>query len=83
MADGGWVSTHEDITERRRAEIKIAHMARHDIRTDLPNRVLFHERLSQALAGIHRGEQLALSTSISTISKASTTRSDITSATSS
>jgi diguanylate cyclase (GGDEF)-like protein len=60
MADGGWVSTHEDITERRRAEIKIAHMARHDSLTDLPNRVLFHERLSQALAGIHRGEQLAL-----------------------
>ncbi len=30
MAGGGWVATHEDITERRRAEMKIAHMARHD-----------------------------------------------------
>jgi PAS domain S-box-containing protein len=27
---GGWVATHEDITERRRAEEQIAHMARHD-----------------------------------------------------
>jgi diguanylate cyclase (GGDEF)-like protein len=30
MANGGWVSTHEDITERRRAEKQIAHMACHD-----------------------------------------------------
>ncbi|MGA2292977.1 PAS-domain containing protein, partial [Bradyrhizobium sp.] len=29
MKEGGWVSTHEDITERRRAEAEIAHLARH------------------------------------------------------
>src|SRR5262249_52025126 len=40
MPDGSWVTTHEDITERRRAEKQIAHMARHDALTDLPNRVL-------------------------------------------
>jgi diguanylate cyclase (GGDEF)-like protein/PAS domain S-box-containing protein len=49
MPDGGWVATHEDITERRRAEKIIAHMAHHDSLTDLPNRVLFQERLTQML----------------------------------
>jgi diguanylate cyclase (GGDEF)-like protein/PAS domain S-box-containing protein len=38
-----------DITERRRAETRIAHMARHDALTDLPNRVLYRERLDEAL----------------------------------
>jgi diguanylate cyclase (GGDEF)-like protein len=60
MTDGGWVSTHEDITERRRAERQIAHMARHDALTDLPNRVLFRERLGEALAGVARGNQIAV-----------------------
>ena len=45
MAGGGWVSTHEDITELRQAEAKMAHMARHDALTDLPNRSTFRERL--------------------------------------
>ena len=60
MANGGWVSTHEDITERRRNEQQIAHMARHDALTDLPNRGLLHERLEQALNGIHRSGRFAL-----------------------
>jgi diguanylate cyclase (GGDEF)-like protein len=51
MPGGGWVATHEDITERRRAEKIIAHMAHHDSLTDLPNRVLFQERLTQMLKG--------------------------------
>jgi diguanylate cyclase (GGDEF)-like protein len=60
MAGGGWVATHEDITERRHAEIKIAHMARHDALTDLPNRVLLSERLGEALSHVERGQQLAV-----------------------
>jgi diguanylate cyclase (GGDEF)-like protein len=60
MAGGGWVATHEDITERRRAEKQIAHMARHDALTDLPNRVLLRERLAQALEGRAEGERLAV-----------------------
>ncbi len=60
MANGGWVSTHEDISERRRAELKIAHMARHDALTNLPNRVQFHERLTKALSNTARGERLAV-----------------------
>src|SRR4029077_6897559 len=30
MPDGGWVATHEDITEQRRSEVKIEYMAHHD-----------------------------------------------------
>jgi diguanylate cyclase (GGDEF)-like protein len=60
MADGGWVATHEDITERRQAEKKIAHMARHDALTDLPNRVLLRDRLAQALDELPEGERLAV-----------------------
>ena len=47
MPGGGWVATYADITERRRGEARIAHMARHDVLTDLPNRLLFRERMEQ------------------------------------
>ena len=60
MAGGGWVMTHEDITERRRSEMKIAHMARHDALTDLPNRILLRERLGEALGHVERGQRLAV-----------------------
>jgi diguanylate cyclase (GGDEF)-like protein len=60
MPGGGWVATHEDVTERRRAEIKIAHIARHDALTELPNRVLLRERLAEGLAHVERGQRLAV-----------------------
>jgi diguanylate cyclase (GGDEF)-like protein len=50
MPSGGWVATHEDVTERWRSEARIAHMARHDALTDLPNRVLFMEKMEESLA---------------------------------
>jgi diguanylate cyclase (GGDEF)-like protein/PAS domain S-box-containing protein len=39
----------EDVTERREAEEKIAHLAHYDALTDLPNRVLFRERIEREL----------------------------------
>jgi len=47
-----------DITERKQAEARIAHMAHHDALTDLPNRVLFRQRMSEALALHGRGGEL-------------------------
>ena len=50
MADGGWVATYEDITDRRRVEARITFLAHHDVLTGLPNRLLFQERMDEALA---------------------------------
>ena len=50
MPDGGWVAVHEDITERRRAEAEITRLARTDILTGLPNRMVFREAIDQGLA---------------------------------
>jgi diguanylate cyclase (GGDEF)-like protein/PAS domain S-box-containing protein len=44
------IGTVQDITERREAEDRIRHLAQHDALTDLPNRVLFKERLVQTLS---------------------------------
>jgi len=60
LETGGWVATIEDVTERRRSEERITHLAHYDALTDLPNRALFHEKLKQELARIAPGEQLAV-----------------------
>jgi diguanylate cyclase (GGDEF)-like protein len=60
LQSGGWVTTHEDVTERRRTEERIRHLAHYDALTDLPNRALFHERLKSELAGLAPGRQLAV-----------------------
>ena len=60
MKDGGWVSTHEDITEQRQNEARIRHLARHDALTDLPNRIQFLEEMTQVETSIVRGEKAAV-----------------------
>jgi diguanylate cyclase (GGDEF)-like protein len=60
LQSGGWLAMIEDITARTRADEKIAQMAHYDALTDLPNRVLFRERLEQSLKAIRPGEQLAV-----------------------
>jgi diguanylate cyclase (GGDEF)-like protein/PAS domain S-box-containing protein len=50
-----------DITDRKLAEQRIAHMAHHDALTGLPNRVLLRDRIQQAIAQAHRnGTQIAV-----------------------
>jgi diguanylate cyclase (GGDEF)-like protein len=56
MPDGGWVAVHEDVTERRRAEARIAYLARHDPTTNLPNRVMFREHLEQTFTALGENE---------------------------
>jgi diguanylate cyclase (GGDEF)-like protein/PAS domain S-box-containing protein len=46
-----------DLTEKRIAERRVAHMARHDALTDLPNRTLFSERLEIALKDAERTKE--------------------------
>jgi diguanylate cyclase (GGDEF)-like protein/PAS domain S-box-containing protein len=57
MASGGWVGTYEDITERHQAEANIAHMARHDALTELPNRLLFHEKMADGLVRVESSHE--------------------------
>jgi diguanylate cyclase (GGDEF)-like protein/PAS domain S-box-containing protein len=49
MAEGGWVATYEDITERRKVEANTDYIAHHDALTDLPNRLMFTLRMAEAL----------------------------------
>ncbi|MGO0063057.1 EAL domain-containing protein [Brevibacillus fluminis] len=50
-----------DITEQKRNEEQIKHQAYFDVLTGLPNRMLFHDRLSQAISQANRnGEKLAV-----------------------
>jgi diguanylate cyclase (GGDEF)-like protein/PAS domain S-box-containing protein len=54
------VNVVDDVTERRRADEKIAHLAHYDALTDLPNRVLFREQIERELQKTSGGEQFAL-----------------------
>jgi diguanylate cyclase (GGDEF)-like protein len=60
LPGGGWVDTHEDVTERRRAEKQIAYMAEYDTLTDLPNRNLFQRALTEAQQAAAETDQLAV-----------------------
>jgi diguanylate cyclase (GGDEF)-like protein/PAS domain S-box-containing protein len=58
MADGGWLTTHEDITERWRNETRVSYLAHHDALTGLANRSALVEKIEDACARCRRwGEQ--------------------------
>jgi diguanylate cyclase (GGDEF)-like protein len=54
MENGGSVVVAEDITERRKAEARIAHLARYDELTGLPNRTSFRDEIERALNVMRR-----------------------------
>jgi diguanylate cyclase (GGDEF)-like protein len=54
MPGGGWLTTHQDITERARSEKRIAFLAQHDMLTGLANRALFAEKLDDVAKRLQR-----------------------------
>jgi diguanylate cyclase (GGDEF)-like protein/PAS domain S-box-containing protein len=54
------INVVDDVTDRRRADEKIAHLAHYDALTELPNRVLFREQVERELQRTSRGEEFAL-----------------------
>ena len=57
LSDGSWLTTHEDITERRRHETRVAFMALHDALTGLLNRAALVEKITDACARHRRFDE--------------------------
>ncbi|MDB5653004.1 MAG: diguanylate cyclase [Tardiphaga sp.] len=60
LDEGGWVTTHEDVTELKRSEQQVEHLAHYDVLTGLPNRALFRERLADEIRRTESGDRFAL-----------------------
>ena len=57
----GTVVAFHDVSEARARSLEMSHLAQHDFLTDLPNRMLFNDRLTQAISlAVRQGRQLAL-----------------------
>jgi diguanylate cyclase (GGDEF)-like protein/PAS domain S-box-containing protein len=53
----GAVMVFHDVSSTRALSLKMSHQAQHDSLTDLPNRILFHDRLTQGMALANRHSQ--------------------------
>lgn len=60
MEGGGWVATHQDITDLRRVEAEVVHLANHDALTGLPNRVMLRAQIDDVLQHLCEGEDVAV-----------------------
>jgi hypothetical protein len=60
MADGGWVSTHRDVTELYNMQAELTHLAYHDPLTGLPNRTLFYQRIGRAFDAVAESKGFAV-----------------------
>ena len=57
LPGGGFVTIYTDITERKRAEEDIRHLAHHDPLTSLPNRIALEARLDQSIGEAARNRR--------------------------
>lgn len=53
----GGVMVFHDVTQARAMAQKMSHLAQYDYLTDLPNRLLLNDRLTQAVSAAHRHQQ--------------------------
>jgi len=60
IGDGGWVTTHQDITEERGREARIRFLARYDGLTEVANRAYLREHLEAMKPRVGRGEHMAV-----------------------
>lgn len=60
MRDGGWVITHDDITDQREAEARLSYMTMHDALTGLANRAAIRERIESCFRNVRRDERFAV-----------------------
>ena len=60
LSDGGWLSTHEDVTEQRKNESRLAFLAAHDSLTEIPNRTTFINELENVTQEVEDGVHWAV-----------------------